>query len=59
MRTRKKLIILAVLLILTIVNYTMISNSGGIRNVEFLSIFAIGAVSAIFICEIISAIKNG
>jgi len=58
MKSRKKLIILALLFIIAIGNYNRIAGVEDVRAVGFLSIFALGAISAIFICEIIATIKN-
>ncbi|MBY0488069.1 MAG: hypothetical protein K2P85_12915 [Flavobacteriaceae bacterium] len=58
MKTRKKLIILALLFIIAIGNYNRIAGVENVRAVAFLSIFALGAISSIFLREIIAAIKN-
>lgn len=58
MKSRKKLIILALLFIVAIGNYNRISGENSVRTVEFLSIFALGAITALFLREIIAAIKN-
>jgi hypothetical protein len=58
MKSNKKLIILAILLILTIGNYNRISSSDNVLTVGFLSIFAIGAISSLFLREVIVVIKN-
>ena len=58
MKTNKKLIILALLLIITIGNYTRIGNFESIRSVEFLSIFALGAITSLFLREIIITINK-
>jgi hypothetical protein len=49
MNTKKKKIILTVLLLLALVNYGRMSGTEEIRTIEFLSIFAIGAISALLI----------
>jgi hypothetical protein len=49
MNTKKKKIILTVLLLLALVNYGRMSGTEQIRTIEFLSIFAIGAISALLI----------
>ena len=49
MNTKKKKIILTVLLLLALVNYGRMSGTEQIRTMEFLSIFAIGAISALLI----------
>jgi hypothetical protein len=58
MKSRKKLIILAILLIIAIGNYNRIASSDNFRTVGFLSIFALGAISSLFLREVIIAIKN-
>lgn len=58
MNARKKRIVLAVLLLLSIANFNRIVGTETIRTVEFLSVFAIGALSALLLREIISMIKN-
>ena len=58
MDPKRKRILIAVLLILAITNYSRIVSAGNIRTVEFLTIFAIGALSALLINEIACAIKK-
>lgn len=58
MKTSKKLIIFSLLLIMAITNYFRIVGSDEIRAVEFIAIFAIGALSALLFREIVVAIKN-
>jgi hypothetical protein len=50
----RRLILLAVTLSLTIGNYSRIDGNENIRTVQFLSIFAIGAISSLLIKEIIA-----
>ncbi len=52
------IVIIAVLLIVSIGNYFRFISDGSIRNVEFLSIFAIGALSGILIFQIFKMLKN-
>lgn len=54
----KAILIPAVLLIVTIGNYFRIVSDGSIRTVEFLTIWAIGALSGILILQIAQAIKE-
>jgi len=54
----KEIVIPAVLLIVTIGNYFRIVSDGSIRTVEFLTIWAIGALSAVLIFQIAKAIKG-
>lgn len=56
MKSRRKLLILALLFIITIGNYTR--NTSEVKSVAFLSIFALGAITALFMQEIIYALKN-
>jgi len=58
MKSRKKLIILALLFIIVIGNYNRIAGVENVKTVGFLSIFALGAISSIFLREIIVYIKN-
>jgi hypothetical protein len=55
---RRRRIILALLLMMSIGNYSRIVGSENIRTVQFLSIFAIGALSALLIREIATMVKN-
>lgn len=57
-QNRRRRILLAILLILSIGNYTRIVGTDNIRTVEFLSIAAIGAITALLIKEVVSAFKN-
>jgi hypothetical protein len=49
--------ITAVLLIISIGNYSRINSGGNVRAVDFISIWAIGALSGLLIFQIIKAIK--
>lgn len=49
MNTKLRKIILSVLLIAALVNYGKLADTEHIRTIEFLSIFAIGAISALLI----------
>ncbi|MFM9910451.1 MAG: hypothetical protein ACKVOW_13955 [Chitinophagaceae bacterium] len=53
MRAKKPLVFVAVLLLLSIVNFTRISGTENIRPIHFLSIFAIGMLSGILIRELV------
>ncbi|WP_310556183.1 hypothetical protein [Flavobacterium sp.] len=55
---KRKRILLAVLLIISIGNYSRIIGNENIRTVQFLSIFAIGALSALLIKEMVTMFKN-
>lgn len=45
----KSIIVVALLLVVAIVNFARISGSTSIRTVEFLSIFAIGALAGVLL----------
>lgn len=54
----KVIVITAVFLIISIVEYFRIISNGSIRTVEFLSIFVIGVLSGVLLTQIIKAIKD-
>jgi type IV secretory pathway TrbL component len=54
----KVIVITAVLLIVLIGNYFTIISDGTIRSVEFLSIFAMGALAGIVLTQIIKMVKD-
>jgi hypothetical protein len=58
MDSKKRRIVFAVLLIISIGNYTKIIGTENIRTVEFLSIFVIGSITALLIREIVLMLKN-
>lgn len=58
METKKRSMLLAVLLVLAIGNYSRIVGSENIRTVEFLSVFVIGALTSLLIREIFIKIKS-
>lgn len=60
MNRRKKriLIMTAVLLLISIGNYSRIEGTEHIRNIEFLSIFTIGMLSGLLLREIAQLVKN-
>lgn len=51
-------VITVILLIASIGNYFRIISDGSIRTVEFLSVFAIGALAGILATQISSLMKN-
>lgn len=55
---KKKKVILAILLLITIGNYSRLSGSENIRTVQFLSIFVMGALSALLINEFFTLFKT-
>lgn len=48
----------AVLLLISIGNYSRIEGTENIRNIEFLSIFTIGMLSGLLLREIAQLVKN-
>lgn len=54
---KRRRIIIAVLLILTILNFTRLTGNENIRVVQFISIFVIGALSALLINEFVTLFK--
>jgi len=52
------IVITAILLIASIGNYFRIISDGSIRTVEFLSIFAIGALAGVLLTQIIKMVNN-
>jgi len=54
---KKRRVIIAVLLLLSILNFTRIIGNENIRAVQFISIFAIGALSGLLINEFVSLFK--
>ncbi|MCP9766702.1 hypothetical protein EGI22_02195 [Lacihabitans sp. LS3-19] len=55
----RRLVMLAVLLLLSITTFTRIEGNDGIRTIQFLSIFAIGAITSLIIREVAEKIKAG
>jgi hypothetical protein len=51
MEKRKRRILLAVLLLLSVVNYSRISANSTIRTVEFISVLAIGILTGLLLRE--------
>ncbi|HLA57034.1 MAG TPA: hypothetical protein VK623_13095 [Flavobacterium sp.] len=58
MKRKPRLLVIAIILSVSIWNYTRIAGTVDIRTVEFLTIFAIGALTAILIREAIGAFKG-
>ena len=54
MNAKKRKILIAILLVLALGNYARIKGTEDIRSIEFLSIFAIGALTALLLREIFS-----
>ncbi len=57
MDTRKRRIVIAVMLMISIGNYARLINNN-IRPIQFLSIFVIGALSALLIRSIADEYRN-
>lgn len=54
---KRRRIIIAVLLLLSIGNFSRLANNDNIRTIQFISIFAIGALTALLINELVSLFK--
>ncbi len=54
---KRRRIIIAVLLTLTIVNFTRLTGNENIRAIQFILIFIIGALSALLINEFVTLFK--
>ena len=54
----RRLILIAVLFMLSVGNYSRIIGNENIRTIQFLSIFTIGALSALLIKEIALLLKS-
>lgn len=55
---RRRSITIAILLVLSIGNYSRLPGNGNIKAVQFLSIFAIGALSALLLQQIFIYFKK-
>ncbi len=58
MENNKRRILLAVLLMISVGNYFRIVGSENVRNVQFLSIFGIGAITTLLIKEVFGNSKK-
>ncbi len=58
MKSNRRRIFLAVLLLISIGNYFRIQGNENIRTIQFLSIFAMGMLFGLLIREIFSGIRN-
>lgn len=54
MNTKKRKIILTVLLLLSLSNFWRLDGTDDIRTVDFISIFAFGALAALLVREVFS-----
>lgn len=55
---RKRIMLLAIILMLAIGNYSRLPGNENIRLIHFVSIFSIGAIAALLIKELAVYIKN-
>jgi len=55
---KRAISVTAFLLVISIGNYSRIIADGSVRTVEFLSIFAIGALSGVLLTQIIAAVRD-
>jgi hypothetical protein len=58
MKNNQRMILLAVLLMISCLNYGRIAGNDNIRMIEFLSIFAIGALSSLLVQQIALRFKG-
>lgn len=54
---KRRRIVIAILLTLTIVNFTRLTGNENIRAIQFILIFIIGALSALLINEFVTLFK--
>jgi len=54
----KVTVVIAILLIVSIGNYIRVVSDGSIRTVEFLSIFAIGALAGLLLAQTVKVFKG-
>ena len=55
---KRAISVTAVLLVISIGNYSRIISDGSVRTVDFLSIFAIGALAGVLLTQIIRLVKD-
>ena len=55
---KRAISVTAILLIISVGNYFRIISDGSVRTVEFLSIFAIGALAGVLLTQIIAAVSD-
>ena len=58
MKTNRRRIVLAILLMLSVGNYFRIQGDENIRTIQFLSIFAIGMLFGLLVKELVDSFKN-
>lgn len=54
---KKRRVIIAVLLMISVVNYSRLAGNDNIRPIQFVSIFVIGVLSGLLINEIVTLFK--
>lgn len=54
---KKRRITIAILLLLSIGNYSTLTNNENIRPIQFISIFIIGALTALLVNEFVTLFK--
>jgi hypothetical protein len=57
-KNRKKIMVMAIILILSIGNYSRMFGNEPIRTVLFMQIFVIGAISALLIRKIVCELRK-
>ncbi len=55
---KKRLVIIAVLLLLSIVNFIRLTGNESIRAIQFVSIFVIGGLSGLLISDFVILVKS-
>lgn len=58
MKSNRRRIFLAVLLMLSVGNYFRIQGNENIRTIQFLSIFVIGILFGLLVKEVIDVVRN-
>jgi hypothetical protein len=58
MKNNQRVVVIAVLLMISCLNYGKIVGNDNIRPIQFLSIFAIGALSSLLIQQLIMRFKS-
>ena len=54
---KKRRVIIAVLLMISVVNYSRLAGNDNIRPIQFVSIFVIGVLSGLLINELVTLFK--
>ncbi|MEJ7829249.1 MAG: hypothetical protein WKF91_13660 [Segetibacter sp.] len=54
---KRRRIIIAVVLMLSVLNYSRLKGNENIRLIQFISIFAIGALAALLIREVVTSLR--